>query len=87
MSESTGTQRTLTGWVISDKRDKTITVMIERQVQHPLYGKYMRRQTKLHVHDENNECKAGDKVAVKQCRPLSKTKSWTLVQVLQHSPA
>jgi small subunit ribosomal protein S17 len=86
MSEQTGEQRTLTGRVISDKRDKTVTVAIERQVKHPLYGKYMRRSSKLHVHDEQNECKTGDKVAIRQCRPLSKTKAWTLVQVLEKNP-
>jgi small subunit ribosomal protein S17 len=69
--------------VVSDKRDKTVTVMIDRQVKHPLYGKYMRRSSKLHVHDERNECKLGDKVSIRQCRPLSRTKAWTLVQVLE----
>jgi small subunit ribosomal protein S17 len=78
-----GLQRTLTGRVVSDKRHKTVTVMIDRQVKHPLYGKYMRRSSKLHVHDERNECKLGDKVSIRQCRPLSKTKAWTLVQVLE----
>jgi small subunit ribosomal protein S17 len=85
MNEQSSAQRTLTGRVVSDKRDKTITVMIDRQVKHPLYGKYIRRSSKLHVHDENNECKLGDKVAIRQCRPLSKTKAWTLVQVLESS--
>jgi small subunit ribosomal protein S17 len=79
-------QRTLTGQVISDKRDKTVTVRIDRQVRHPLYGKYIRRSSKLHVHDERNECKLGDKVSVTQCRPLSRTKAWKLVQVLEKSP-
>ncbi len=76
-------QRTLIGRVISSKRDKTMTVMIDRQVKHPVYGKYIRRSSKLHVHDERNECKLGDKVSIRQCRPLSKTKAWTLVQVLE----
>ncbi len=61
--------------------DKTVTVMIERKVKHPLYGKYIKRSTKLHVHDENNECGIGDIVSIAECRPISKSKSWTLVQV------
>ena len=76
------TQRTLTGKVVSDKMDKTIVVKSERKVRHPLYGKYVRRSTKYHVHDENNECKMGDVVTIKECRPMSKTKSWTLVRVI-----
>ena len=75
-------ERTLTGQVVSDKMDKTIVVKRERKVRHPLYGKYIRRSTKYHVHDENNECKIGDTVMIKECRPLSKTKSWMLVQVV-----
>lgn len=81
MSEADKTVRTLTGRVVSNKMNKTITVLIERKVKHALYGKYMRRSTKLHVHDENNECQAGDLVTVEQCRPLSKLKSWKLVKV------
>ena len=77
----TQTVSTVTGRVVSDKMDKTITVVIERQVKHPLYGKYMRRSTKLHVHDENNECRIGDLVTIRETRPLAKTKSWTLVQI------
>lgn len=75
--------RTLQGKVISDKMDKSVTVLLERQVKHPLYKKYIRRSTKLHVHDEKNECSIGDMVAIRECRPISKTKSWTLVEVLQ----
>ena len=75
--------RTLQGKVISDKMNKTITVLLERQVKHPLYKKYIRRSTKLHVHDENNECSIGDVVAIKECRPMSKTKSWTLVEITE----
>lgn len=75
--------RTLQGRVISDKMDKSITVAIERKVKHPIYGKIIKRTTKLHVHDENNECKAGDLVEIRECRPLSKTKSWTLVAVVE----
>ncbi len=77
--------RTKQGSVISDKMDKTITVLIERKVKHPLYGKFMKKSTKLHVHDENNECGMGDIVQIKECRPLSKSKSWTLVKVVEKS--
>ncbi len=76
------TARTVTGEVVSDKMDKTVTVLIERKVKHPVYGKFIRRSTKLHAHDENNECKEGDKVVIEQCRPLSKSKSWRLVKVV-----
>jgi small subunit ribosomal protein S17 len=76
-------ERSVIGRVLSDKMDKSITVLIERRVRHPLYGKYMRRSTKLHVHDQNNESKVGDVVRIKECRPLSKTKSWTLVEVIE----
>jgi small subunit ribosomal protein S17 len=81
MSEQT--VRTLTGKVVRDKMDKSIVVLIERRVQHPLYGKSIRRSTKLHAHDENNTAKAGDVVTIKECRPMSKTKSWTLVSVIE----
>jgi small subunit ribosomal protein S17 len=77
--------RTLTGRVSSDKMDKTITVVIERLVRHSVYGKYVRRSTKLHAHDENNECHKGDLVMIKQSRPLAKTKSWALVEVLERA--
>ena len=77
--------RTLTGRVTSDKMDKTITVMIERKEKHPLYGKYIKRSTKLHVHDENNECHEGDTVIIKQGRPISKTKSWTLHEIAERA--
>lgn len=83
MSEQTVKKRTLTGVVVSDKMDKTITVKVERQVQHPLYGKYIKRSTKVHAHDETNECKIGDTVTVAESRPLSKTKSWQLVEVVE----
>ncbi|CAM4192748.1 30S ribosomal protein S17 [Acinetobacter pragensis] len=81
MSENT--VRTLTGKVVSDKMDKSIVVLIERRVQHPLYGKSIRRSTKLHAHDENNTAKTGDVVTIKESRPISKTKSWTLVEVVE----
>ena len=82
MSEQS-TQRTLTGKVVSDKGEKSITVLIERSVQHPLYGKMMRRSTKFHAHDENNVAKIGDVVTIRESRPISKTKSWTLVEVIE----
>ena len=85
MTETTKIERSQIGRVISDKMDKTITVMIERRVKHPLYGKFIRRSTKLHVHDENNECKTGDTVEIRECRPMSKTKSWTLVRVVERA--
>ena len=69
------TKRTLVGQVVSDKMDKTMTVLVERRVKHPLYKKYIRRSTKLHAHDEENACKVGDLVSIEQCRPLSKSKS------------
>ena len=84
MSEATSAKRSgaVPGLVVSDKMDKTITVLVERRVLHPLYKKYIRRSTKLHVHDENNECKAGDTVRIEACRPMSKTKCWRLVEVV-----
>lgn len=80
MSEQT-TARTLTGKVVSDKMDQTITVLVERRVQHPIYRKFVKRSTKVHAHDANNECQIGDVVTVKETRPLSKTKTWTLVTI------
>lgn len=74
--------RTQSGRVVSDKGDKSITVMIERKVKHPIYGKYIRRSTKLHAHDESNQCRIGDEVIVEQCRPISKTKTWRLVKIV-----
>lgn len=75
------TKRTLTGKVVSNKPNKTVTVAVERKVQHPVYGKYVRRTTKYHVHDENNECSVGDLIVIEECRPISKTKSWRLVSI------
>ena len=74
--------RTVTGRVVSDKMDKTITVLLERKVKHPVYGKFIRRSTKIHAHDEQNVCKEGDTVVVEQCRPISKSKTWRLVKVV-----
>jgi len=73
--------RTVTGLVISSKRDKTITVMVERKVKHPLYRKILRRSSKLQAHDQDNTCSTGDLVTIQECRPLSKTKSWKLLKV------
>ena len=87
MSEQTeqAAVRTVTGRVISNKMNKTITVLVERQVKHPLYGKYIKRSSKLKAHDENNECREGDLVAIAQCRPISRHKSWRLVNVVEAS--
>jgi small subunit ribosomal protein S17 len=88
MSEESKTAKAsnaVQGRVISAKANKTITVLLERRVSHPLYGKFMRRSTKIHAHDENNECNPGDMVVVEQCRPLSKTKTWRLVKVLEQA--
>ncbi len=86
MSEQTNntqkTARTVEGRVVSNKMAKTVTVLLERQVQHPLYGKVVRRSTKVHAHDEKGECKEGDVVRITECRPLSKTKNWRVVEVL-----
>ncbi len=75
--------RTVQGRVVSNKMDKTITVMIERTVKHPIYGKFIKRSTKLHAHDENNICSEGDTVTITECRPLSKSKTWMLVDVVE----
>ena len=80
-------KRTLTGKVVSNKMDKSITVLIERKVKHPVYGKYITRSTKLHAHDEQNVCQEGDIVTISECRPLSKTKNWTLVEVVEKTDA
>ena len=79
MSETNA--RTVTGQVTSNKGDKSITVMTVRKVKHPIYGKFMKRSTKLHAHDENNECQIGDVVTIRESRPNSKTKTWILVSV------
>ena len=82
MSETNEAGRKVTCKVISNKMNKSATVMLERKVKHPVYGKYIRRSTKLHIHDEDNVCQEGDIVTIEQCRPLSKTKSWRLVEVV-----
>jgi small subunit ribosomal protein S17 len=77
------TKRTLQGVVTSNACDKSATIMIERRIKHPLYGKIVKKSTKLHVHDENNECNKGDTILIEECRPMSKTKSWRLVKVVE----
>lgn len=83
MSEEDKSNRTVTGRVVSDAMDKTITLLVERRVKHPLYGKFISRSTKIHAHDEANTCSRGDLVTVEQCRPLSKTKTWRLLEVVE----
>jgi small subunit ribosomal protein S17 len=73
---------TVQGRVVSNKMDKTITVAVERKVKHPIYGKFIKRTTKLHAHDETNQCNEGDIVTIRECRPLSKSKTWMLVDVV-----
>lgn len=85
MSEQTKTARSATGRVISNKMNKTITVQVDRRIRHPRYGKIVTRRTKMHAHDESNECKQGDLVQIEECRPLSKTKAWRLVKVLERA--
>ncbi|MFA5960903.1 MAG: 30S ribosomal protein S17 [Tatlockia sp.] len=82
MTNSETNGRTIVGKVISDKMQKTIVVMVERTVKHPKYGKIMKRRTKLHAHDENQICKIGNTVKIRESRPLSKMKSWVLVEVI-----
>ena len=82
-TETAKLTRTLTGTVTSDKMDKTVTVLVERRVKHPLYGKYVVESKKYHAHDEANECGGGDKVEIAETRPLSKTKSWKVTRILE----
>jgi len=84
MSENTEkkTLRTVEGRVVSNKMDKTVTVLVERQVKHPLYGKYIKRSSKLHAHDADNTCNEGDVVRVTEIAPMSKTKNWRVVEVI-----
>jgi small subunit ribosomal protein S17 len=79
----TGMRRQLTGKVVSDKMEKTVTVLVERRVKHPLYGKYVGRSNKYHAHDEKNEYHTGDVVLIEECRPLSKTKAWRVVKLVE----
>lgn len=85
MSQEQNIQRSVVGRVVSDRMDKTITVVIDRLVKHPVYGKYIRRSTKLHVHDEENTCRVGDTVRIRETRPISKKKCWSLVEVIDRS--
>ena len=85
MSEENKVHRTLTGRVVSDKMDKTVSVAVERLIKHPVYGKYIRRTTKVLAHDASNECKTGDRVAIAECRPMSKSKSWSVVNVVERA--
>ncbi|MBT5499890.1 MAG: 30S ribosomal protein S17 [Candidatus Thioglobus sp.] len=85
MSETNAVERVLTGKVVSNSRNKTIAVLVERKVRHPIYKKYIKRSTKVHAHDENNECGLGDVVRVSESKPFSKTKNWALVEVVEKS--
>jgi len=87
MNDEVRTQRSIIGRVVSDKADKTRTVLVERRVRHPLYGKFIRRSTRLYVHDEGNESRVGDTVRIRECRPLSRLKRFALVEVLGRDPA
>lgn len=78
-------KRSQVGRVVSDRMDKTVTVRLERLVKHPLYGKYIRRSSKVHAHDETNECREGDTVRIAETRPTSKTKSWQVVEVVERA--
>ncbi|HLT92607.1 MAG TPA: 30S ribosomal protein S17 [Woeseiaceae bacterium] len=78
-------QRPTIGRVVSDRMDKTVAVAIERLIKHPVYGKYVRRTSKVLAHDENNECKTGDRVAIRECRPISRRKSWRVVSIVERA--
>ncbi len=83
--EKNKVQRTIVGRVVSDKMDKTVSVAIERLIKHPAYGKYIRRTSKVLAHDAANECKSGDRVAISECRPISKNKSWAVVNIIERA--
>jgi small subunit ribosomal protein S17 len=83
MSENTEQLRTITGRVVSNKMDKTVSVLIERIIKHPVYGKYIKRSTKLLAHDEQNQCQEGDLVAITSCRPISKRKAFRMVEIIE----
>ena len=86
MSEETKkVKRTIVGRVVSDKMDKTVSVAIERLIKHPVYGKYIRRTSKVLAHDASNECKPGDRVEISECKPISKNKSWAVVNVIERA--
>lgn len=83
MTQETVSRRTVVGRVVSDKMEKSISVLVETREQHPIYKKYVRRSTKFHAHDAANECQIGDLVRIEECRPISKTKTWRLVEVIE----
>ncbi len=85
MSAENKVQRTIVGRVVSDKMDKTVSVAIERTIKHPVYGKYIRRTSKVMAHDAANECKAGDRVAISECKPVSKNKAWAVVNIVERA--
>lgn len=85
MNEKTANPRTVVGRVISDRMDKSISVRVETREQHPIYKKYVRRSSKFHAHDTDNACRIGDLVRIEECRPLSKTKTWRLVEVIERA--
>lgn len=87
MSETTSSKRTLVGRVVSDRMDKTVTVVVKRRVKHAIYDKIMMRSSKYHAHDDSNEAKAGDLVEIQECRPLSKSKSWVVTKLLERAVA
>jgi small subunit ribosomal protein S17 len=83
--ESKSAQRTVVGRVVSDKMNKSVSVSIERVIKHPVYGKYVRRTSKVMAHDEANDCKTGDLVAIRECRPISRNKAWKVVDVVERA--
>jgi small subunit ribosomal protein S17 len=85
MSTTESVKSTRVGQVVSNKADKTVTVMLERQIKHELYGKYIKRSSKVHAHDEENSCAEGDLVRIEQCRPMSKTKAWRVVEIVKRA--
>jgi len=85
MTTTQDIKRTKTGRVVSNKMDKSVTVLLERQVKHALYGKYIKRSTRVLAHDEDNDCGEGDKVKIAECRPLSKSKSWRVIEILERA--
>ena len=85
MSSTQEIKRTQVGRIVSNKMDKSVTVLLERKIKHPLYGKYIKRSTKVRAHDEDNSCGEGDKVMIAECRPLSKSKSWRVVEILERA--
>ena len=85
-AETVAAKRTLQGVVTSNAGDKSATIMIERKIKHPIYGKFIKRSTKIRLHDESNECNQGDTILIEECRPMSKTKSWKLVKIVEKAP-